>query len=674
MKPLLKILVLLVFILQVNSAIASEDISGTWQGTLKPAPGSELVIQFVISKNADGAYSVVLNSPDQGAIKDIKASSVVFDSGKLTLDVTALSGAYEGVLKNGTFEGNWKQEGTLIPLNLKPYVKPVLTREDMAKLAGQWHGELKIPTGTHMLVFRFEMKDDKDFKGFLDLPDSGGSGLPVTDIELTGADVKFKVPNAGAVFKGKLAENALTGELKLNTQPFPLTLEKGEYKAPTHDLKLPEDIKKQLAGEWHGQLKTPRGLMHTEFRFETNKKGELIGFYGVPDQNVKGIPFTEASFKDGKLTLKIKVANAEFTGQIKGDVLSGEWAQAGLSNIALTMKKGEYVPPVFSLDLPKETRDKLMGEWHGMRKMAKGFIRVAFRFETIDKGDFVGFYDLPDQNGTGIPVTEASLSDGQLVLRMQKRMNLEFKGKLAGNELTGEMIQPGTSNTPVSLKKGKYVQPVYSLNLPDATKKLLSGEWFGEVKTPATTATVVFRFETNKKGEFIGTEDIPAQKITGIPVSEANFSDGKLSYVVTNVEYKGELSEGEFTGEVLQEGNNPPIAFTLKKGKYVPPVYSLKLPGDIMKTLSGKWKGKLASYTLIFRFEKNEKGDFLGFIDSPDSHSMDIQINEASYKDGKLNLRVKLANAEFEGKLSGSTLAGEWTQAGQNIPLSLKKQ
>ena len=117
MKKLIIALILLASVFLTSNVSASDDITGTWQGKLVPAPGSELDIQFVITKGDDGSYSVVLNSPDQGAIKDIKASSVVFDSGKLTLDVTDLSGAYEGVLKDGKFEGNWKQEGELIPVS-----------------------------------------------------------------------------------------------------------------------------------------------------------------------------------------------------------------------------------------------------------------------------------------------------------------------------------------------------------------------------------------------------------------------------------------------------------------------------------------------------------------------------------------------------------------------------
>ena len=193
MKKLISVVVILFTVLFFNNAMAAENITGTWQGVLAPAPGSELTIQFVITQNDDGSYAVVLNSPDQGAIKDIKATSVVFDSGKLKLDVTDLSGAYEGVLKDGRFEGNWIQEGASIPFNLKPYEKPVLSRADMEKLAGQWYGPLKVPTGDLTVVFRFEIKDNGEYKAFLDSPDQGATGIPIDDVELVDNTLTLKI-------------------------------------------------------------------------------------------------------------------------------------------------------------------------------------------------------------------------------------------------------------------------------------------------------------------------------------------------------------------------------------------------------------------------------------------------------------------------------------------------
>jgi hypothetical protein len=560
MKKLITLVSILISVLLINNVLASEDIVGTWEGKLVPAPGSELIIHFVIDKSADGSYSVVLDSPDQGAIKNINASSVVYDSGKLKLDVADLSGSYEGVFKDGKFEGNWMQEGESLPLNLSPYEKPVLTKEDKTRLLGQWHGELKIPTGTHTLVFRFEMGEEGEFNAFLDLPDAGASGLPVVDVELVDGNVRLNIPAAQAEVKGKLAESEIVGEIKLSAQPFPLTLKKGEYKAPVLSLHLPKETAERLSGEWHGQLKMPMSIVHVEFRFETTEKGEFVGFFGMPDQNLKGVPITEADLSDGKLNMKVKALNAEFKGQLTGDELAGEWAQAGMSNIPLALKKGEYVPPVYSLDLPKETMEHLSGEWHGELKAPRATVTVVLRFETTEKGEFVGFEDVPDQKVKGIPVIEAKLTDGKLTLKVPAA---DFKGQLAGDEFTGEVVQAGTTHIPLTLKKGKYVPPVYGLNLPKETMERLSGKWHGRLGN----FNLVFRFEKNEKGEFLGFIDNPGAGSTGTQITDASMSDDKLILKVklVNGEFKGELSDTSLTGEWTQGDQATPAPLTLKK-------------------------------------------------------------------------------------------------------------
>jgi hypothetical protein len=308
--------------------------------------------------------------------------------------------------------------------------------------------------------------------------------------------------------------------------------------------------------------------------------------------------------------------------------------------------------------------------------MPKGLIHVSFRFETNDKDEFLGFYEVPDQNVKNMPVTEASLKDGDLVLKMQKGINIEFKGQLTGDKLTGQVTQQGVAGTTLSMTKGKYIPPVYNLDLPKAIKDQLTGEWYGDIKTPTATITAVLTFKTTEKGEFIGYEDVPDQKITGIPINEAKSADGKLTFIILDSEVKAQVKGDLLTGEVVvqQANNSQPITFTLKKGKYVPVSYALNLPADVIKTLSGKWNGKLGNTNLVFRFEKNEKGELLGFLDAPDSNSKDIQITEGSMSEGKLILKIKLANVEYKGKLSKDSFEGEWMQGGQNIPLTLKKQ
>jgi len=131
MKPLSKILVLLFSLLPSFMAIANEDITGTWQGKLVVDSETEITLQFIISQDANGSYAAILNSPNQGAIKNVNASSVTYSADVLKLDVAELSGSYVGIVKNRLMEGAWTQEGTSFPLNMAPYEKRIITQEDI---------------------------------------------------------------------------------------------------------------------------------------------------------------------------------------------------------------------------------------------------------------------------------------------------------------------------------------------------------------------------------------------------------------------------------------------------------------------------------------------------------------------------------------------------------------
>ena len=93
-----------------------------------------------------------------------------------------------------------------------------------------------------------------------------------------------------------------------------------------------------------------------------------------------------------------------------------------------------------------------------------------------------------------------------------------------------------------------------------------------------------------------------------------------------------------------------------------------------MKLLSGKWQGKLGNLTLVVTFERNEKGDFVGSLEIPERKQKGIPITEASFSNGQLTLKEKLANAEITGELSDDVFDGEWIQGGYNTPLTLKKE
>ena len=243
MKFYIKILILLIIVLQISNVMASENITGAWQGKMVGSPEAEQMVHFIIDQNADGSYSARLNSSDQRTLKNVKASSVVYDSGILKVDVAELGLFYEGVVKKSKIEGEWKQEGISFPLNLSQYEKPKLSKEDMDKLFGQWYGKFPVPRFL-TLIFRFKMTEKGEFVAFADNPDQGAYDIPVTDVELNDDNFSFIIPSARAEYKGKLADNEIFGEYKQGLVSIPLTLKKIKYMTPVNKLSFSKEIKK----------------------------------------------------------------------------------------------------------------------------------------------------------------------------------------------------------------------------------------------------------------------------------------------------------------------------------------------------------------------------------------------------------------------------------------------
>ncbi|TAJ93228.1 MAG: hypothetical protein EPO31_03185 [Gammaproteobacteria bacterium] len=447
MKTFIKIQ-LLATVLIFNHVMAQQDISGIWQGKLDLGGDQSLTVQFILEKQDDGAWSAIVNSPDTGGIKNVKAGAVAFDGTSLNIDVAELSGGFKGQFKDGKFEGTWSQAGSDMPLILAPYTKPVLSQADMDLLAGEWVGKLEVPAGALTLVFRFEINAAGELAGFIRSPDQGGNEAPAADIELVDGVLSLKVPAAQVDIKGKLSGTQFAGEFKQGQGTMPLTMNKGEYVPPKYVLALSNEVMAQLLGEWHGEFEMPMGTLTVIYRFEYNATGEFIANRSSPDQGGSGVPIMEATLTDGSLTLK--TADGGFTGKLDGETIAGTVTNP-MGAIPLTVKKGQFVPPAYNLKLAKEAMDLLLGKWTGKLATPQRTLTLVFRFEADAAGEYFGFVDSPDQGNTSLKIVEAGFADGELSLKT-KFPKAEFKGKLNGGELNGNWSQMG-GTMPLVLNK-----------------------------------------------------------------------------------------------------------------------------------------------------------------------------------------------------------------------------
>jgi hypothetical protein len=323
------------------AAPAAADLVGIWQGKLAVDPKNSLTIQFTFAKDAKGAYTAVLNSPDNGGIKNTPATGVTFDGSNVKLQVAALSGSYAGTLKDGKINGQWTQPGGALPLVLTPYQKPVLSKAAIDTLTGTWFGPLKFPGGEMTFVMRFKTDAKGEFGGTLAVPEQGGVELPMSDIQFADNKLSFKIAQISGDYTATVANGAMTGAWKQAgpgspPEGMPVSLKKGEYAAQVYALKLSTEAFAALNGAWKGKLEltSPQGQKESltmVLRFGTSAGGQYVAFIDSPDQKAMNIPVSDATFANGKLSVKVAAVRGEYESTLSGNTLTGTWTQGPLN-------------------------------------------------------------------------------------------------------------------------------------------------------------------------------------------------------------------------------------------------------------------------------------------------------------------------------------------------------
>jgi hypothetical protein len=440
-------LFLIFSLLFCGNAVAQADLAGTWQGKLAVSANEKMTIQFILTKKTDGSYGAVLNSPDSGGIKNVAATAVKYAGGKLSIEVASLSGSYTGTVAKGTITGEWKQQGSTLPLVLTPYKKPEAAA--LKPLLGRWEGKLAPPgSGELTIVLRFEMAKDGSFAGFLDVPEQGAKGIPIGDISLEGIQFAFKIPSVGVDYTGKLAGTGIDGTFKQGGAEFELDLSKGKYQPPP--LNLPAEVANRLLGKWAGKLDIPGDVLHNIIlQFEKTKDGKYFASWECPERGTVGSRIADIVLKGDQFSCRIPATGGKYTGKLVKDSISGTYEVGGKQHPLNVVKGAKYEPQVAQVDIPADVMKQLLGRWTAKL----GTLTVIVRFEQNPGGSNVIFIDIPDQNVKGLQILKASLKEGTLWMKMS---GSEYSGKLNGNKIDGglKLIEQGGTTVPLPLTKG----------------------------------------------------------------------------------------------------------------------------------------------------------------------------------------------------------------------------
>lgn len=316
------------FIFFINQPRAEEEISGIWQGRLQVSPENTVKIQFIIEQESNSSYAAELNSPDDSRFKNVPATIVSYNKNIISMQFDVLDGTYTGILGDGKITGSWTQPGSEIPLDLTPYIRTGLSRADKEKLTGNWYGVLKHPSGMELgnQRMKFETDSNGDFSGAM-RGDRSSSWMPFHKLELVGEELELRFETGGTYYRGIIGDSELAGAL-INSSGvrFELIMTRGEYSPPEMNENLTAAVKKQLIGEWRGELELPGGVIPVLYRFENTESGTFNAVrFNNPDFKASPpIQLKEITLKDGELIIKPVSQYGEFRGELSGDVMTGE--------------------------------------------------------------------------------------------------------------------------------------------------------------------------------------------------------------------------------------------------------------------------------------------------------------------------------------------------------------
>ncbi len=97
---------------------------------------------------------------------------------------------------------------------------------------------------------------------------------------------------------------------------------------------------KDIVGDWDGTLRAGRNELHLVVHITRDSHGFLTATMDSIDEDAMGIPITEITFADSKLTFSADSIQGNYQGQANSDLtsISGSWAQAG-NTLPLNLKR-----------------------------------------------------------------------------------------------------------------------------------------------------------------------------------------------------------------------------------------------------------------------------------------------------------------------------------------------
>jgi len=204
----------------------------------------------------------------------------------------------------------------------------------------------------------------------------------------------------------------------------------------------------------------------------------------------------------------------------------------------------------------------------------------------------------------------------------------------------------------------------------------ITGDWQGTLNTGMGELRLVLHITKAADRTLSATLDSVDQGAMGIPVKSVSLKESKLNLDVAAV-------QGRYEGTVAADGKTitgrwsqgTPLALEFKRAAApIKTGHKPAAPSDI----DGGWMGTLdtggGKLRIVFHITNTEDG-LIATMDSPDQGAKGIPASSVTRSGKSLRIEAKGIGGLFEGAISSdlSTIDGNWSQGGGEIPLVLRR-
>lgn len=207
--------------------------------------------------------------------------------------------------------------------------------------SGHWEGTLQVPDREMKVAFDLAQNEKGDWIGTFAVPEQNMRDFPLAKIVVKGTSVAFELPGipGDPSFQGDLSPDgkAIKGDFAQGGGSFPLQVKwvsEASVKLPAKST----PISKELEGAWEGVLATPDGQKLRLRVTLANGADGASGTFISLDQSGNEVPLTTITQKASQITLELKMAGITYTGELKGEEISGTFTQ-GPGSLPLTFKR-----------------------------------------------------------------------------------------------------------------------------------------------------------------------------------------------------------------------------------------------------------------------------------------------------------------------------------------------